>query len=43
LAPFDQAVSEEKILFNIIANQKKKELPLAAIFVGGTERNGETL
>jgi hypothetical protein len=26
----------------IVANQKQ-ELPLAAIFVGGTERNGETL
>ena len=25
-----------------VANQKQ-ELPLAAIFVGGTERNGETL
>jgi hypothetical protein len=26
----------------LVANQKQ-ELPLAAIFVGGTERNGETL
>jgi hypothetical protein len=25
-----------------VANQKQ-ELPLAAIFIGGTERNGETL
>jgi hypothetical protein len=41
LAPFGQAVSEEKI-FLTLANQKKK-LILAAIFVGGTERNGETL
>jgi hypothetical protein len=41
LAPFGQAVSEEKI-FLTIANQKQ-ELPLAAIFVGGTERNGESL
>jgi hypothetical protein len=28
--------------FETVANQKQ-ELPLAAIFVGGTERNGETL
>jgi hypothetical protein len=41
LAPFGQAVSEEKILLTL-ANQKK-ELPLVAIFVGGTERNVETL
>ena len=41
LAPFGQAVSEEKI-FLTLANQKQ-ELPLVAIFVGGTERNGETL
>ena len=41
LAPFGQAVSKEKI-FLTLANQKQ-ELPLAAIFVGGTERNGETL
>jgi hypothetical protein len=34
LAPFGQAVSEEKI-FLTLANQKQ-ELPLAAIFVGGT-------
>jgi hypothetical protein len=32
LAPFGQAVSEEKI-FLTLANQKQ-ELPLAAIFVG---------
>jgi hypothetical protein len=41
LAPFGQAVSEEKI-FLTVANQKQ-ELPLAAIFVGGTGRNEETL
>jgi hypothetical protein len=41
LAPFDQAVSEEKI-FLTVGNQKK-ELPLVAIFVGGTGRNEETL
>jgi hypothetical protein len=41
LAPFGQAVSEEKI-FLTLANQKK-ELPLAAIFVGGMGRNEETL
>jgi hypothetical protein len=34
LAPFGQAVSEEKICLTL-ANQKQ-ELPLAAIFVGGT-------
>jgi hypothetical protein len=28
--------------FKTVANQKQ-ELPLVAIFVGGTERNGETL
>ena len=41
LAPFGQAVSEEKI-FLTLANQKQ-ELLLAAIFVGQTERNEETL
>ena len=41
LTPFGQEVSEEKICLTL-ANQKQ-ELPLAAIFVGGTERNGETL
>jgi hypothetical protein len=41
LAPFGQAVSEEKI-FLALANQKK-ELILATIFVGQMERNGETL
>ena len=41
LAPFGQAVSEEKI-FLTVANQKQ-ELPLVAIFVGGTGRNEETL
>jgi hypothetical protein len=40
LAPFGQAVSEEKI-FLTVANQKQ-ELFLAAIFVGQTERNEET-
>jgi hypothetical protein len=33
LAPFGQAVSEEKII-STFANQKQ-ELPLVAIFVGG--------
>jgi hypothetical protein len=37
LAPFDQAVSEEKI-FLTLTNQKQ-ELPLVAIFVGGMGRN----
>jgi hypothetical protein len=41
LAPFGQAVSEEKT-FLAVANQKQ-ELPLAAIFIGGTGRNEETL
>ena len=41
LAPFGQAVSEEKI-FLTVANQKQ-ELPLAATFVGGTGRNEDTL
>ena len=41
LAPFGQAVSEEKI-FLTLANQKQ-ELPLAAIFIGGMGRNEETL
>jgi hypothetical protein len=41
LAPFGQAVSEEKI-FLTVANQKQ-ELLLAAIFVSQTERNEETL
>jgi hypothetical protein len=40
-APFGQAVSEEKI-FLTLANQKQ-ELLLAAVFVGQTERNEETL
>jgi hypothetical protein len=40
LAPFGQAVSEEK-MFLTLANQKQ-ELPLAAIFVGGMGRNEET-
>jgi hypothetical protein len=37
LAPFGQAVSEEK-LFLTLANQKQ-ELPLATIFVGGMGGN----
>jgi hypothetical protein len=41
LAPFGQAVSEEKI-FLTLANQKK-ELFLAAMSIGQMERNGETL
>jgi hypothetical protein len=41
LAPFGQAVSEEKI-FLTVANQKQ-ELLLAAIFVGQTERNGSSI
>jgi hypothetical protein len=41
LGPFGQAVTEEKI-FLTLANQKK-ELLLAAIFVGQTELNEETL
>jgi len=41
LAPFGQAVSEEKI-FLTLANQKQ-ELPLAAIFVGRMGRNEENL
>ena len=41
LAPFGQAVSEEKI-FLTLANQKK-ELFLAAMFIGQMEPNGETL
>jgi hypothetical protein len=41
LAPFGQAVSEEKI-FLTLANQKNK-LFLVAMFIGQMERNGETL
>jgi hypothetical protein len=41
LAPFGQAVSEEKICLTL-ANQKQ-ELPLVAIFVVGMVRNEETL
>jgi hypothetical protein len=41
LAPFGQAVSEEKI-FLIVANQKK-DLLLVAIFVGQMEPNEEAL
>jgi hypothetical protein len=32
----------QRRFFETVANQKQ-ELPLAAIFVGGAERNGETL
>jgi hypothetical protein len=35
LAPFGQAVSEEKIFLTVV--NQKQELLLAAIFVGGTE------
>jgi hypothetical protein len=41
LAPFGQAISEEKI-FLTLANQKIF-LFLAAMFIGQMERNGETL
>jgi hypothetical protein len=41
LAPFCQAVSEEKVFLN--SSQSETRIALAAIFVGGTERNGETL
>jgi hypothetical protein len=41
LVPFGEGVSREKICFTL-ANQKQ-ELLLAAIFVGKTERNEETL
>jgi hypothetical protein len=41
LAPFGQAVSEEKI-FSTLANQKKK-LILVAMFVGRMEPNEEAL
>jgi hypothetical protein len=41
LAPFGQAVSEEKI-FLTVANQKK-ELLLVAIFVGQMEPNEDAL
>jgi hypothetical protein len=41
LGPFGQGVSGEKICLTL-ANQKQKLL-LAAIFVGQTERNEETL
>jgi hypothetical protein len=37
LAPFGQAVSEEKIVLTL------EELPLVAIFVGGMGQNEETL
>jgi hypothetical protein len=40
LAPFGQAVSEK--IFLTLANQKKN-LFLAAMFIGQMERNGETL
>jgi hypothetical protein len=41
LAPFGQAVSEEKIVLAVAI--QKQELPLATIFVDGTGRNEETL
>jgi hypothetical protein len=41
LAPFGQGVSEEKICLTV--TNQKQELLLAAIFVGQTERNEETL
>jgi hypothetical protein len=41
LAPFGQAVSEEKI-FLTVTNQKK-ELLLAAMFIGRMEPNEEAL
>jgi hypothetical protein len=41
LAPFSQAVSEEKIFLTLA--YQKQELPLVAIFVGGMGRNEETL
>jgi hypothetical protein len=41
LAPFGQAVSEEKI-FSALANQKN-ELLLAAMFIGRMEPNEEAL
>jgi hypothetical protein len=41
LAPFGQAVSEEKI-FLTVTNQKK-ELLLAAMFIGRMELNEEAL
>jgi hypothetical protein len=37
LAPFGQAVSEEKIILALV--NQKQELPLVAIFVGGMGRN----
>ena len=41
LAPFYQAVSEERIFLN--SSQSETRIALAAIFVGGTERNGKYL
>jgi hypothetical protein len=41
LAPFCQVVSEEKIFLTVA--YQKQELLLAAIFVGQTEQNEETL
>jgi hypothetical protein len=41
LAPFCQAVSEEKIF--LISSQSETRIALGAIFVGGTERNAENL
>ena len=41
LAPFGQAVSEEKIFLNI--SQSETRIALGAIFVGGMGRNEEIL
>jgi hypothetical protein len=41
LAAFCQAVSEEKISLN--SSQSEARIAIAAIFVGGTEQNRETL
>jgi hypothetical protein len=41
LAPFNQAVSEEKIFLTL--SDQKKELLLAAMFDGRMEPNEETL
>jgi hypothetical protein len=41
LAPFEQAVSEEKIFLTL--SDQKKEMLLAAMFVGRMEPNEETL
>jgi hypothetical protein len=46
LVPFGQQTWPPRlILFSdwLMLKKSSQELPLAAIFVGGTERNGETL